>query len=329
MNIIISFAGLENRQSQAPYALRRLAGSTILGHILARLLDLSIKRLVLVVDSDMEKVERWVRTHAPTLPLQMILAEDAKDPVTGLNKCRAVLDANQLLFISGSCVTGTTYQDLVSLEDGASCLIQAEQDEAPAEILPVDEAGFLTLEESARRVRWAGSCWFRHGTDLVEALDSLRGQKGYGMESLLIQLSQQGLRISTWQTRYCLDTHTVENMLLANARLLHLDYGTQDAIERSYAEDFTVLPPVFLHETAVIENSVIGPFVNLEAHAKVRNSIVRNSLIGTGSEIIDAILENSLIGDDARIIGRKSTVIAADGEDVMLFNESDKTAVNK
>jgi glucose-1-phosphate thymidylyltransferase len=110
-------------------------------------------------------------------------------------------------------------------------------------------------------------------------------------------------------------------MLHANARLLRLDYGSQDAIERSYAEDFTVLPPVFLHETAVIENSVIGPFVNLEAYAKVQNSIVRNSLIGKGTLVTDVIIDKSLIGDDAVITGLKSVVIADDGSIVNLSKE--------
>jgi hypothetical protein len=51
----------------------------------------------------------------------------------------------------------------------------------------------------------------------------------------------------------------MEGLLFANARLLGLGYGSEDAVERSYVEDFTVIPPVFLHETAEIENSVVGP----------------------------------------------------------------------
>ena len=106
-----------------------------------------------------------------------------------------------------------------------------------------------------------------------------------------------------------------------NASLATTAKGTQDAIERSYAEDFTVLPPVFLHEAAVIENSVIGPFVNLEAHAVVRNSIVRNSLIGTKTEITKAILSDSLIGNNVQITGHSSTIIADDGDKFLISGE--------
>jgi glucose-1-phosphate thymidylyltransferase len=324
LNIIISFAGLESSQSSTPFALRRLAGSTILGHILTLLLDLPVKKLILIVSSGIEQVERTVRENLPDLSLHMLLVEDTNDPITALNECRSVLDSEQLLFVSGNYIAEAEYWALISGEAGASCLIQVEQDAVPAEVLTVDDNGFLTLTEGGDRVRWAGSCWFRHGTDLIKALEAVDGQKNYSLGSLLSHLATHGVQISTKQAFYCLDTRSVENMLNANARLLWLDHGTQDAIERSYAEDFTVLPPVFLHETAVIENSVIGPFVNIEAHATVRNSIVRNSLIGTGTKIADAILNDSLIGDAAVITGLKSTVIAGDGAVIELGKEQTK-----
>ena len=321
MNIIISFAGLESDQSSTPFALRRLAGSTILGHILSLLLDLPVEKLILIVSSGMEQVERSVRENLPDLLLHMVLVEDANDPISALNECRAVLDSEQLLFVSGNYIAEAEYLALISSEAGASCLIQVEQDAVAAEVLSVDENGYLMAAEGEDRVRWAGSCWFRHGTDLFKALEAMDSQRNNSLGSLLSHLAAHGVQISTRQAFYCLDTRSVEDMLHANARLLWLDHGTQDAIERSYAEDFTVLPPVFLHETAVIENSVIGPFVNLEAHATVRNSIVRNSLIGTGTKITDAILNDSLIGDDAVITGLKSTVITGDGAIVNLGEE--------
>jgi glucose-1-phosphate thymidylyltransferase len=321
LNIIISFAGLESSQSATPFALRRLAGSTILGHILTLLLELPIEKLILIVSGGMEQVERSVRENLPDVSLHMVLAEDANDPIIALNECKAVLDSEQLLYVSGNYIAEAGYLALVSSQAAASCLIQGEQDAVPAEVLTVDDNGFLTVAGGKDRVRWAGSFWFRHGTDLIDALEAMDSQSKYSLGSLLSHLAARGIRISTKQAFYCLDTRSVESMLHANARLLWLDHGTQNAIERSYAEDFTVLPPVFLHETAVIENSVIGPFVNLEARATIRNSIVRNSLIGTGTEVTNAILDNSLIGDGAVITGLKNVVIADDDAIVNLGKE--------
>lgn len=320
MNIIISFAGLETSQSGTPYALRHLAGSTILGHILVQLLDISFKKLILILDSGEEQVQGWIRRNIPDLTLQTLLVVDSNDPITALYNRKSVLDSEPLLFISGNYITEVNYSDLISSAADASCLLQSEQDSIPAEELKIDEAGFIALEGDYA-VRWAGSCWFRQGTDLFLALDTAQDQRYDCLGPTLFNMIGQGLRISTRRVVYCLDTRSVESMLYANALLLRLNYGTQDAIERSYAEDFTVLPPVFLHETAVIENSVIGPFVNLEANASVRNSIIRNTLIGKGTQISDAILDKSLIGDNAVIAGHSSTLIAGDGAKIKIRNK--------
>lgn len=323
LNIIISFAGLETKQNATPYALRRIAGSTILGHILVQFLDLPLSKLVLILDSAEQPVQEWLRNNAPDLAMQILLAGDAANPIDALNSCKAVLDSEPLLFISGNFIADADYLDLVSSTSDVSCLVQSEQDNTPAEEIAFDEAGSVDAR-GANSIRWAGACWFQHGTDLIKAFETAENQNYQGLGSLLAALKTLGLRISTKRAAYCLETRSVENMLYANARLLRLNHGTQDAIERSYAEDFTVLPPVFLHETAVIENSVIGPFVNLEANASVRNSIVRNSLIGTGTQISAAVLDDSQIGDNAIITGQSTSLNVDDGAIIEIGTEHNK-----
>lgn len=313
LNIIISFAGLKSSQSSAPYALQRLAGSTILGHILVFLFDLQMDKLTLLVGSGREQVQDWMQQHLPDIAVSVLLVEEADDPVSGLQASQSALDSTPTLFVSGNYVIEADYPDLIVCEANASCLVQAEQDSTPSALLGIDEDGFLTAAADAREVMWAGSFYFRSGSDLGKALDAMDRQGSRGVEGLLSQLAAQGAEILTKQAVHCLKIQSNEDLLHANAWLLRIDHGSQDAIERSYAEDFTVIPPVFLHETAVIEYSVIGPFVNLEANASVRNSVVRNSLIGLGAQIADAVLDGSLIGDNAVITGQASALIAGDG----------------
>lgn len=318
LNIIISFAGLKSSQSSAPYALQRLAGSTILGHILVFLFDLQIDKLTLLVGSGREQVQDWMQQHLPDIAVSVLLVEEADDPVSGLQASQSALDSTPTLFVSGNYVIEADYPDFILCEANASCLVQAEQDSTPSALLGIDEAGFLTAAADAREVTWAGSFYFRSGLDLGKALDAMDRQGSRGVEGLLSQLAAQGAEILTKQAVHCLKIQSNEDLLHANAWLLRIDHGSQDAIERSYAEDFTVLPPVFLHETAVIENSVIGPYVNLEAEAKVQNSIICNALIGSGAEISDAVLTDSIIGDNSIIKGRKHIVMADDGEVIEL-----------
>ena len=331
MKVIISFAGLESCQearfSGRPYALQRLAGGTLLGHILAQLQDVPMEELILVVSEEDKRVADWTEQRLTGTALTVLAVSEADSPIAGLRDCVAFLDAQPVLLVSGNYVAEADFAGLVATGADAACLIQADRDVVPAEKLAVNEAGFF-IGQGAIEAHWAGACWFRHGTDLASALESLPSREPIIYEAAEAELAvllnnslEQGQRIKTEQAYYCLDTRSSDSFLHANARLLQLGHGSQDAIERSYAEDFTVLPPVFLHETAVVENVVIGPFVNLEANAVVRNSIVRNSLIGVGAHITNAILDGSFVGDRARISGQASKVFVGDEQSLDLEKE--------
>ena len=116
LNIIISFAGLKSSQSTAPYALQRLAGSTILGHILVFLFDLQMDKLTLIVGSGREQVQSWVQQYLPDIPLSVLLVEEADDPVSALYACRSELDSAPTLFISGNYVVEADYPDFAVWE---------------------------------------------------------------------------------------------------------------------------------------------------------------------------------------------------------------------
>jgi glucose-1-phosphate thymidylyltransferase len=324
LNIIISFAGLESQQeerfSERPYALQRLAGGTILDHVLAQLQAVPVESVILVVSEGAERVASWVEQRLPGLEVQITAVDIANGPIAALRNNVANLDAEQVLLVSGNYVAEADYRGLVSTGADVACLIQMEADAVPAEELAVNGAGVYTGEGDGA-ARWAGACWFRRGTDLASALSALASQESDNLAVILEHLREQGRQITTHHAFYCLDTRSVDSLLQANARLLQLGHGSQDAIERSYAEDFTVLPPVFMHETAVVQNVVIGPFVNLEAQAVVRDSVVRNSLIGVGSQVTDAILDGSLIGDKARVSGRARKVVVGDEVSMELQKE--------
>jgi glucose-1-phosphate thymidylyltransferase len=64
-----------------------------------------------------------------------------------------------------------------------------------------------------------------------------------------------------------------------------------------------VIPPVYISDTAHIEDSVIGPYVSVASGAKIKASHIRDSIINTGASITSAMLTGSLIGDHAYVEG--------------------------
>jgi glucose-1-phosphate thymidylyltransferase len=66
----------------------------------------------------------------------------------------------------------------------------------------------------------------------------------------------------------------------------------------------------------VVERSTIGPNVTIEAGAVVRDSTVRQTIVGAGAHVIGSTVEESLVGDDAQIEGRQLTRMVAAKDEV-------------
>ncbi len=77
-----------------------------------------------------------------------------------------------------------------------------------------------------------------------------------------------------------------------------------------------VTAPVAVEEGAVIENCVVGPHVSVASGARLRNTIVRDSIINQNARVEDAVLEGSVIGDHAVVRGRLKRINVGDSSEV-------------
>lgn len=302
MNCCILFAGVEDEGQVWPdkhsLPLQRMAGSNVLGHVLGQLWDAQPDQVVVVVERDGAAITAWFEEEIPHIEVEVITVPPGSKPLAALAACREYGNKDPLLVALGSHVTEADYKDLQQRTAAVTLFTKPQQDNA-----------------------WAGACYFRRGADCFDSLENTLQAGSADFAAFLDDLRQSGLPLEKQPATMCLETRTAEDLLFTNARLLGLGYGTEDAIERSYMEDFTVLPPVFLHETAVIENAVVGPFVNVEAGAIIRGSVVRNSLIGWESTIEDVVLDGSLIGARACVKASGQTLFVEDDEEITLAAE--------
>ena len=163
--------------------------------------------------------------------------------------------------------------------------------------LPTDTDAVAITDEANRAVTF----WFKDGRKAVDHLPS------HAPHSSLIthHSSLFSFPITNW-----------DELKYANKRLLGLGYGSEDFVDRSYGEDFTALPPVFLHETAVVDQCVLGPYAHIAADTDIQSSIIRNSIIYPGAQIKNCIVDGAVIGANAIITGQVYGSFIADNEQV-------------
>lgn len=94
----------------------------------------------------------------------------------------------------------------------------------------------------------------------------------------------------------------------ANRRLLAIGRSSGNALERSYTEEFTVIPPVYIDPEAEIYTSVIGPYAAVGPGAKVENSVIRHTVIDRESQVHQTLLEMSYVGPGVEINGNFSQI---------------------
>jgi glucose-1-phosphate thymidylyltransferase len=105
-----------------------------------------------------------------------------------------------------------------------------------------------------------------------------------------------------------------ESLLETNRYLL--DHGRDNSAAALRRTGVVIVPPVYIDPTAVIIQSVIGPHVSIGADCEITRSVVFDSIIDSGSQLIDTALSASIIGRDARVVGRSRSLNVGDSSEV-------------
>ena len=104
-------------------------------------------------------------------------------------------------------------------------------------------------------------------------------------------------------------------MLESNATLLR---KFAPAIPAEQFENTVIIQPVSIGAGCNIKNSIIGPNVTVGENTTIDYSIIKNSIIGSFSNLFDIVLESSLIGSDTGIRGETRTLNIGDNTDIDL-----------
>ena len=332
MKVIIPLAGFGKRMRPHTWSrakpLLHVAGNTIIGHLLDLMAAVTTEEVIFVVGYKSDEIEGWIREHYPQLDAHFVIQEEMLGQAHAIWMCKEFLDDGEVLVAFGDGVVDAEYAQIPDPDVDGVILVQKMEDPRTFGVVVTDEAGYVTdfIEKPATMEHKdviAGIYWFKNGNQLLDAIETVIGEnrrsKGeYYLVDAYKVMQEQGAKFRAKETIFWLDAGKPDYMLDTNARLLGLGYGTENAIELSYSGEFTVLPPVYLHESARVENSVIGPYVSIGADAVVKNSIIRHSIIDNGAHIEKAILEDSLIGENTEVKGTHKKLFIGDNSKVEL-----------
>jgi glucose-1-phosphate thymidylyltransferase len=290
--------------------------------------EITTEEVIFVVGYKGDQIELWIREHYPDLDTHFVIQEEALGQAHAVWLCKEYLDDSDVVVAFGDGIVDADYAQLADPNADTVFLVKEMEDPRRFGVAVLNEDGFVSqfIEKPPtmeHKLVLAGINWFRSGRRLYAAIDTIirEGRQTLGeffMVDAYQVLLESGAKMRTMDLNEWEDAGTPNAILRTNKRLLALGYASQDALERSYSEGFTVIPPVYLHPTADIEASVIGPFASIDADVKILNAVVRNSIIDPGAQIEDCILDNALLGEKARVSGRGKALFVGDNSTVEL-----------
>ncbi len=332
LKIVIPMGGLGTRLRphtwSKPKQLVSVAGKTVLDHVLdtlASLPDPQNIELVNIVGFLGDQIERHLREKYPHLKHHFVIQENPRGQSHAIYLAREHLHGPMLVVFADTIIeTDLSFLERETAQ--AVAWVKAVPDPRRFGVAEVDEEGWVTRliekpTDLSNNLALVGFYYFQNAEDLLSAIEEqmrrdLRLKDEFYLVDAINILLERGLKMRTATVEVWLDAGTPEALLETNHYLL--SNGRNNSREAAGREGVVIIPPVFVHPSAEVEHSIIGPYVSVGAGCRVVTSILRDSILEDEAEVIDVILERSLIGRRARIQRRAGTINAGDQTLVML-----------
>lgn len=332
MKVIVLLAGFGSRMRphtwSRPKPLLRVAGNTVVGHILDQMQQVTTEEVIFVVGYKGDEIEKWIRENYSNLDCHFVIQKEALGQAHAVWLCEKFLDDGDVIVAFGDGVIEADYAGLRNPDVDATFLVKEIEDPRRFGVAVLNEDGYVTelIEKpptTEHKLAIAGINWFKKGRQLFEATESIikSGRKTLGeyfMVDAYQVLLEQGAKIRTQLLRQWEDGGTPQAILKMNSRLLSAGYASYETIEKGFVDGFAVIPPVYVHPSAEISESVIGPYASIDANVEISKSVLRNCIIDPGAKISNCILEDTLIGENAVVSGRPDRLFVGDNSKVDL-----------
>ncbi len=136
----------------------------------------------------------------------------------------------------------------------------------------------------------------------------------YQINDGIKQMMAKGMRFVPGEVDEWMDCGNKDVTVDTNSRMLgflHND-GEQLVANNVKLENSTIIPPCYIGEDVVLINATVGPNVSLGNGCQVIDSVIKNSLVQTYSNIKNANLDNAMIGNHASFDGKFTNVSIGD-----------------
>jgi glucose-1-phosphate thymidylyltransferase len=322
LKIVIPTGGWATRMRpqtwSKPKPLVSVAGGTVLDHLLDRFesvpAGMEVEYVFIVGPYLGEtQIPPYMKEHYPSLKAHYVLQPAMKGQSDALWLAREHLTGPLLICFSDTLIE-TDFSFLADEKADGVAWVKPVVDPRRFGVAETDEGGWVThLVEKPQTMDnnlvVVGCYYFKQAKKLLSAIEeqfqrgsSLTGE--YFLTDTINIMIERGLKMRTQTVEVWLDTGTIDATLETNRYLL--EHGKANKTKNEKRHGLKIVPPVFIHASAEISNSVIGPYASIGADCMITGARVEDSILEAGVTVDAAALKGSFIGQRARVQGRSA-----------------------
>ena len=299
-----------------PKPLIALAGKTVLDYVLEQFITLpdpkNVEYIFIVGPNQRQMVEEHMQRFYPDKVVHYVLQEQMRGQSDALYLSREFLTGPMLMAFSDTLIeTDLSFLDKVDI-DGLAW-VKPVPDPRRFGVAVVNGQGWVTRliekpQEMGNNLAVVGFYYFRQSERLLAAIEeqiqrdvTIKGE--YFLADAINIMLETGAHMKPRPVTVWMDAGMPEALLETNHYLL--ENGRDNSAEAA-RPGVAIIPPVFIHPSAIVENSVIGPYVSLGEDCCLKQVIVRNSILDEGADVESIVLENSLLGRYVQVHGQSN-----------------------
>jgi len=327
MKAIIPVAGagtkLRPHTYTQPKALIPIAGKTILSFIVDQLHEAGINEFIFIVGYLGEKIQEYVTQTYPNLTTHFVYQNERQGTGHAIELAKNIVGDDEVFVTLGDTICE---YDVKEVMDSPYSMLGVKKVDDPRHfgVADIGADGFIehVVEKPSipkSNMALVGLYKIKETHFLFECLhhlftQNITTQGEYNLTDALDCMISRGAKFQSFRVKHWFDCGKKETLLESNATLLKKFGG--NVIDGHDFKDTIIIPPVSIAAGCDISNSIIGPHVAIGANTSIKHSIIRDSIIGSYTNLFEVVLDNSLIGSDASVKGLSRSLNIGDNTEI-------------
>jgi len=332
LKIVIPMAGLGARLRphtwSRPKQLIRMAGKTVLDHVLdtfSTLPDPENIEFIFIVGYLGEKIETHMQATYPNIKVRYVEQPEMRGQSHAILLAREFLNGPMLMVFADTLIE-TDLSFLSNESADAVAWVKAVPDPRRFGVAVAGDDGWVSQliekpQDIDNNLAVVGFYYFKDSSSLVSAIEEqirrdvqIKGE--FYLADAVNILLEQGKKIRIQRVETWLDAGTPDDVLSTNRYLL--ENGHNNNAEATQRSSVVIIPPVYIHPSAQVEHSVIGPNAVIGASCHIQNCIIRDTIVDDCTQVEDVVMEHSLIGRETHIRRRPGILNIGDHTELSL-----------